>query len=237
MMAAQAGKQINVGHEERWISAGVGALLAMYGLKRMRLGSILLGAGGVMLLQRAITGHCDLYQMFGMNTADGAHGEGAGARPEEYFDRGIHVKESFVIDRPAEELYNFWHNFENLPRFMKHLKSVKTLDDKRSHWVVEGPAGMNVEWYAEIINDEPNRVIAWRSLGGADVDNAGSVRFIPAQSGNGTEVSVTLDYIPPAGRAGAWMAKIFGHDADQMVREDLRGFKVLMKSGEVAKAG
>jgi uncharacterized membrane protein len=226
--------QINVGQEERWVSAGVGALLALYGLKRMRLGSILLGAGGVMLLQRALTGHCDLYEMFGVNTAGDT---GEAARPEEYFDRGIHVKESFVIDRPAEELYGFWHKFENLPRFMKHLKSVKTLDDKRSHWVAEGPAGMNVEWYAEIINDEPNRLIAWRSLGGADVDNAGSVRFAAAGSGGGTEVSVTLDYIPPAGRAGAWMAKIFGHDADQMVREDLRGFKALMERGEVAKAG
>jgi len=231
-MAAQAGKQINVSHEERWVSAGVGALLALYGLKRMRLGSILIGAGGVMLLQRALTGHCDLYEMFGVNTA----GPSDAAQPQEYFDRGIHVKESFTIDRPAEELYNFWHKFENLPRFMKHLKSVTTLDDKRSHWVAQGPAGMNVEWYAEIINDEPNRLIAWKSLAGADVDNAGSVRFLPAESGSGTEVSVTLDYIPPAGRAGAWIAKLFGHDADQMIREDLRSFKALMERGEVAKA-
>ena len=94
-----------------------------------------------------------------------------------------------------------------------------------------------MEWDAEIINDEPNRLIAWRSLGGADVDNAGSVRFVPAEAGGGTEVSVTLDYIPPAGRAGALAAKLFGRDADQMVREDLRGFKALMESGAVAKAG
>jgi uncharacterized membrane protein len=229
-MAAQ---QINVGKDERLISAGVGALLALYGLKRMRLGSILIGAGGVLLLQRAITGHCDLFEMLGVNTAGGSSGA---ARPEEYFDRGIHVKESFTIDRSPEELYNFWHNFENLPRFMKHLKSVTTQGDNRSHWVAKGPAGMDVEWDAEVINDEPNRVIAWRSLAGADVDNAGSVRFVPAPSGHGTQVSVTMDYIPPAGRAGALAAKLFGRDADQMVREDLRGFKRLMEAGEVAKA-
>src|SRR5258706_11295930 len=122
---------VNVGEQERWISAGVGALLALYGFKRLSPAGILVGTGGVMLLQRALTGHCALYEMLGRNTATGD----GGAPPQEYFERGIHVEESFTIMKSPEELYHFWHNFENLPRFMKHLKSVKTLDGKRSHWV------------------------------------------------------------------------------------------------------
>ncbi|MDB5321257.1 MAG: cyclase/dehydrase [Phycisphaerales bacterium] len=223
-----SGRTINVGEQERWISAGIGALLALYGFKRLSAAGILVGTGGVLLLQRALTGHCPLYEKLGLNTATGE-----GAAPKEYFERGIHVEESFTIMKSPEELYSFWHNFENLPRFMKHLKSVKVLDEKRSHWVADGPAGMDVEWYAEIINDEPNKLIAWRSLGGADVDNAGSVTFRPAPGDRGTKVSVVIDYIPPAGKAGAWIAKLFGHDADQLVREDLRNFKRLMETGEI----
>jgi uncharacterized membrane protein len=226
--APQGERATNVGEQERWISAGVGALLAMYGFKRLSVGGILVGTGGVLLLHRALTGHCPLYEKLGMNTA-----AGEGPAREEYFEHGIHVEESFTIMKSPEELYNFWHNFANLPRFMKHVKSVKVLDDKRSHWVADGPAGTDVEWYAEVINDEPNRLIAWRSLGGADVDNAGSVTFRAAEGDRGTTVSVVMEYIPPAGKAGAMVAKLFGHDADQLVREDLRNFKRIMETGEI----
>jgi uncharacterized membrane protein len=225
---ASRGGRMNVGGQERWMSAGAGALLTLYGLKRLRLSNLLLVGLGAMLVKRAVTGRCEVYQALGLNTA-----EHDAAEPQEYFDRGIHVEESFTILKSPEELYNFWHNFENLPKFMMHLESVKTIDDKRSHWVAQGPAGMNVEWDAEIINDEPNRTIAWRSLGGADVDNAGSVTFRAAPGDRGTEVSVTLDYIPPMGKAGSWVAKLFGRDADQMIREDLRNFKRLMETGEI----
>jgi uncharacterized membrane protein len=93
---------------------------------------------------------------------------------------------------------------------MSHLESVAVVDDKRSHWVAKAPAiaGGKVEWDAEIINDEPNALIAWRSLENADVDNAGSVRFVPAPGDRGTEVKVVIDYIPPAGRVGKWVAKL-----------------------------
>jgi len=224
----QAEGAINVNSQERLLSAGAGLLLTLYGLKRMRLGSILLAAGGVMLLKRATTGHCDLYAALGLNSV-----QGDGAAPEEYFERGIHVEESFTINKPAAELYGFWRKFENLPKFMRHLESVQTLDGKRSHWVARGPMGMSVKWEAEIINDEPNELIAWRSLAGADVDNAGSVSFKSAPGDRGTEVSVTMDYIPPAGKAGSLIAKLFCKDANQIVREDLRRFKQLMETGEV----
>jgi len=222
------GGGINVGNQERMLSAGAGVLLALYGMKRLRLSNLVMVGLGAMLLKRAATGKCELYQALGFNTA-----EGDGAEPSEYFERGIHVEESFTIMKSPEDLYTFWHRFENLPQFMMHLNSVKTIDEKKSHWVAQGPAGMNVEWDAEIINDEPNRTIAWRSLGGADVDNAGSVTFRPAAGDRGTEVSVTLDYIPPMGKAGSLVAKLFGRDADQMIREDLRNFKRLMETGEI----
>jgi uncharacterized membrane protein len=116
---------------------------------------------------------------------------------------------------------------------MKHVESVSVLDEKRSHWVVRGPAGSTVEWDAEIINDEPNALIAWRSLDNAEVDNAGSVRFVPGPEGRGTEVRVVLDYIPPAGRVGKWVARLFGEEPSQQIHEDLRRFKRLMETGEI----
>ena len=117
---------------------------------------------------------------------------------------------------------------------MSHLKEVRVLDEKRSHWVACGPAGYTVEWDAEIINDEPNALIAWRSLEGSDVDHAGSVRFVPAPGGagdRGTEVKVVMDYIPPAGRLGALIAKLFGEEPQQQIQEDLRKFKRIMETG------
>jgi uncharacterized membrane protein len=221
--------QVNIGSQERLISAGAGALLAVVGVKRGGLGGIVLAVGGAMLIQRALSGHRKLYEALGINRAE----RDDGAPPEAYFDRGIHVVEKFTISKSPEELYAFWRNFENLPRFMQHLESVRCEGNNRSHWVAKGPAGFSVEWNAEIINDEPNRVIAWRSLGGTDVDNAGSVRFTPARGDRGTQVSVNLDYIPPAGRAGALIAKLFGRDPERMVREDLRRFKQLMETGEI----
>jgi len=218
-------QQVNVGDTERWLSAVGGGALALYGLKRGGLGGAVLLAIGGALVYRGYTGHCSAYSALGMNTAEPAE-------PFEYFERGIHVEESITVDRPAAELYAFWKRLENLPTFMDHLKSVTKVDDKRSHWVANAPAGMSAEWDAEVINDEPNALLAWRSLGGATVDNAGSVRFVPAASGRGTEVRVTMDYIPPAGRVGAVVATLFGEDPALTIREDLRRFKRAMEAGQ-----
>jgi uncharacterized membrane protein len=145
----------------------------------------------------------------------------------------IHVRYSITVNRPAEELYNFWHNFENLPEFMSHLESVRKLDDRRSHWKARGPAGTTVEWDAEITEDRPNELIAWRSLPGADVDNCGSVRFVKAPGNRGTEVHVELTYHPPGGPIGAATAWLFGEEPRQQVGDDLYHFKQLMETGEV----
>ena len=148
----------------------------------------------------------------------------------------MHVRESIRLEVPLAEAYAFWRRLENLPRFMTHLDRVTESSNGRSHWVAVGPAGLAVEWDAEIINEVENNLIAWRSLAGSDVVTAGSVKFGAARAGRCTEVSVHLQYAPPAGKAGAVIASLFGREPSQTVREDLRHFKQLLEAGETARA-
>jgi uncharacterized membrane protein len=169
----------------------------------------------------------------------------------------MQVKQAITINGAPEELYRFWRDLQNLLRLMKHLESVTTEQimgqpaadqasvgatsqpvgrptrDGRSHWVAEAPAGTTVEWDAEITEDRPNELIAWRSLEGADVDSAGTVRFEQAPGGRGTVVKLEMHYHPPAGALGAGIAKLFGEDPEWQVKEGLRRFKQLMEIGEV----
>lgn len=147
--------------------------------------------------------------------------------------QGIHVRDAVTIERPAEELYQFWHNFENLPQFMKHLEAVTVLSPTQSRWKAKAPGGLSVEWDAEITQDEQPRLIAWRSLPNADVPNSGSVSFTPAPGNRGTEVQVELEYNPPAGKLGQMFAKLFREEPEQQVAGDLRRFKWLMEAGEL----
>lgn len=151
-------------------------------------------------------------------------------------DRAIHVTRTIAINRPPEDLYRFWRDFENLPRFMNHIEEVRVIDNRRSHWRAKGPAGMTIEWDAEVTEDKPNERIAWRSLDGADVDNSGSVQFKRGPGGRGTEVRVEIHYAPPGGRLGATIARLFGEDPGQQVREELRAFKQLMETGEIPRS-
>src|SRR5690349_12908058 len=147
--------------------------------------------------------------------------------------QGVHAKASCVVNRTPEEVYGFWRDFENLPRFMKHLESVEDRGDGRSRWVAKGPAGSNVEWEATIIADVPGEVITWRSLEGSDVDNAGAVRFERAAGGRGTIVKVNIEYNPIGGVIGAAVAKLFGEEPEQQMDDDLRRFKQVLEVGEV----
>ncbi|HTL31202.1 MAG TPA: SRPBCC family protein, partial [Tepidisphaeraceae bacterium] len=217
---------VNVGKTERQVSAIGGAALALFGLTRGSIPGLLLAGLGGALVYRGVSGHCPAYSQLGMTTN---HDEAP--PPEAYFNRGIHVVQAFTVNKPAEELFRFWRNFENLPQFMSHLESVEKLGENRSRWTATGPAGSQVSWEAEIINEEPNRVIAWRSLSGSDVDNSGSVRFVDAPGDRGTEVRVVLDYIPPAGRLGKLVAMLFGEAPEQTIKEDLRNFKRIMETG------
>jgi uncharacterized membrane protein len=147
--------------------------------------------------------------------------------------RGIRVSRTIAIDRSPEELYDYWRNLENLPRFMRHLESVRVTGSNRSHWVAKAPAGRTVEWDAEITEERPNSMIAWRSLPGADVDNEGSVRFERAPGGRGTFVRVKLEYDPPGGVLGAIVARLFGESPDHQIQSDLYRLKQVMETGQV----
>lgn len=148
-------------------------------------------------------------------------------------ERGnVPVNKSIVINASAEEVYQYWRDFENLPHFMRYLESVTVTGEGRSHWVAKAPGG-SVEWDAEVTEDQPNRLIAWRSLEGSEVETSGSVRFEPAVGGRGTVVHVQLDYSPPGGAFGALIAKLFGEDPDGQIQIDLRRFKQVVELGEV----
>lgn len=146
---------------------------------------------------------------------------------------GIKVKSATTVGRPINEVYRFWRNFENLPRFMSHLESVQVIDDKRSHWTALGPAGIRLEWDAETVEDRPDELISWRSLPGGQVDTAGFVRFRPAPKDRGTEIVVDMRYDPPGGVVGASIAKLFGESGQEVVTRDLQAFKNVMETGEV----
>jgi uncharacterized membrane protein len=225
----QSSPSINVGQTERWVSAVGGGALALYGLTRGSLGGIALALVGAALVQRGYSGHCNLYEAIGFST-----GGDASLRNSENVsvpaERGTKVEKSVTIDRPAAELYSFWRNFENLPRFMNHLESVQVTGGDRSHWVAKAPAGMTVEWDAEVYNEKENELIAWRTLEGSQVSSAGSVRFEPAPSG-GTVVRVSLKYDPPGGKLGSLVARLFGENPEQQIDEDLGRFKQLMETG------
>lgn len=219
---------VNVGTNERWVSSVAGGALLALGLRggqyRSPLGiGLLLTAGH--LLYRGVRGRDHIYRSLGIDTA----GDGAG----EHTESGIKVAERVTINKSPEELYQFWRNFENLPQFMDHLESVQARGDRRSHWVAKAPAGQTVAWDAEIVDDRPNEFIAWRSLPGSDISNAGSVRFRPGPEGRGTEVDVRLEYSPPGGLLGVGIAKLFGEEPGQQVAGDLRRFKNLIETGEV----
>nr|WP_236646743.1 SRPBCC family protein [Micromonospora acroterricola] len=146
------------------------------------------------------------------------------------------VHGSVTINRSAADAYRFWHDFENLPRFMSHLQSVQTTGDRRSRWTAKAPAGRSVTWHAEIVDDRPGELITWRSTGGARVPNSGSVRFVPSTGGRGTEVRVEIGYRVPGGMFGARVAKLFGEDPQQQVSDDLRRFKQMIETGEITRS-
>ena len=145
----------------------------------------------------------------------------------------IRTKKSVTVGKPVAEVYAFWRDFENLPHFMRHLESVTVIDERRSHWVAKAPAGKSVEWEAEMTEDRKNELIAWRSVEGSQIYNAGTVRFQPAPGGRGTEVRVELEYDPPFGKLGAKVASLFREEPGQQVMDDLRHFKQVMEIGEI----
>ena len=233
-MASQTVKKLtpyaNMGDSERWVSVLAGVGLIALGLNSRRFRSLVLPTGGALLL-RGVSGWCPVNQALGRNTADLEEPEFDSPVASVHRGEGIRVDKTVTVYRPVAELYRYWRNFENLPRIMRHVDSVTVLDDVKSHWVVQGPAGTHFEWDAEIHNEKENELIAWRSLDG-DVNHAGSVRFRPTPTGRGTEVRVELRYEPPAGALGAAIARLFGEEPTQQVTEDLMRFKRVMETAD-----
>ena len=153
-------------------------------------------------------------------------------RPSLKSGEGTKVEKSVTISRPPQEIYSFWRQLENLPRFMQHIQSVTRSGGGISHWVVKTSHGRTLEWDARIIEDKPGQMISWQSLEGADMDNAGSVWFTPSPDGRGTVVKVSMKYSPPGGKFGAIIAKLFGDSAEKEMDEDLARLKNLLETGK-----
>lgn len=159
-------------------------------------------------------------------------GETDGVDPGAVDSGRRHITKAIYVHKPVHEVYSYWRDFERLPTFMRHLESVRGTGDRRSHWIAKAPFGRTVEWDAEITADVPNREIAWRSTGG-DIENSGRVRFEEAMEGQGTQITVDLEYAPPGGAIGAQLARLLGEEPERQVYEDLRAFKQIMELGEV----
>lgn len=210
--------QSEAGEVERWASLIGGGAMVLMGLKQGSLRGALTALAGGGLIYQSATKQSTIQQAqeaIGMN-------------------QPIKVEKTVTINKSADELYRFWHNFENLPTFMKHLKSVRVSNEKRSHWIANAPLGNSVEWDADILEDRENEFISWASVEGADVDNSGFVRFQKAPGDRGTEVKVVLEYNPPGGALGSIVAKLFGEEAEQQIGDELHRFKMLMEAGEIA---
>lgn len=248
--------ELNSTDVERLASMIGGGALLFYCLRKVTLADALLVVAGGTLLYRGATGErkllgSNLFGSININAAEGA--KRLGEEIQDLADRAkdwaqrfrgqieekfraqaepLRIEKSIVINRSAEELYSFWRNFENLPRIMSNLESVTRIEGNRWHWVAKGPAGVPVEWDAEITADKKNEMIAWRAVEDADVPNQGAVYFIRGAEGQ-VELRVEMEYAPPGGQIGAAVAKFLGEDPEQKIDEDLNRFKEAVESGEI----
>ena len=225
----------NVSRPERVASVAGGGLLAAAGLKRGGLGGVLLGLAGAALVERGVTGHCRVFDALGLSTAEDDTGRTLAAPQRvETFDTTVTVRSTTTVNRPREELYRFWRDQANVPRFMSRIDSVRVDSPTRSHWVMSAPMGRTWEWDSEITEETEGERFAWRSLEGADLPNRGSVSFRPSAGGEETVVTYEVEFDPPGGAIGAAVASVFHEVPETMARQDVRRFKALMEAGEIA---
>jgi uncharacterized membrane protein len=203
-------------HPERLATALGGVALVLWGARKLSVEHHPVGAA------LATTGASLIWRSARSDTR--AHLAGA---------RGTIVEQSVAINREPSELYEFWRTLDLLPVVIPRLQSVAAVGHRRSHWVAKGPARVRVEWYADIINDIPNELIAWQTIEGSALVSAGSVHFDPGPPGRGTAVRVKLQYDPPGGKLGAAIAWAFGESPDQVIHDGLRRLKQLMETGEI----
>ncbi len=221
----------NISDLERGVSAaaGVGLLVVPVG-GLVGLASKLAGAA---LLLRGATGHCMGYQLLGVSS-QGTNGTGEKAVTSVPHDSGVRVEQACTVNRSPAEVYAFWRDYANLPKFQGMVESVTDLGGDKSHWVAKGPLGVTLEWDAELVNDQAGQVIAWKSLPGGDLGTAGSVHFTAAPGGRGTEVRVNVKFDAPGGKLGTAVATLMGQDPHTQTRADLHKLKQLLEAGELA---
>ena len=225
VIANMTSPDANIGDQERIGSTTIGAALIGYGLKRRDWLGVLSAISGGVLLYRGVTGYCPVSGSLGQNRrAELTTNEALAG------SRGVNVCEAVTIQRSADQLYREWRNLEALPEKMQHVQSVQELGNGTSHWCAMGPAGKTFEWDAEILEDIPGKLLSWRSLAGADVLSAGSVNF--DETPGGTRVTVRLQYDPPGGKIGAYVAWLMRQEPSQQIREDLRTWKSRLEAGE-----
>lgn len=217
----QQNDNANVNMPERILSLLAGAVITYKGIKQITSHPIIAlqeaMVGGI-LLYRGATGVCPIYSRLGKDSTD---------------TPAISITERFIVDKPREELYTFWRNFENLPRFMKHLASVEEQNESLSHWKAKLPGEIvKLSWNAEITREEENQYIGWQSVEGSMIDNAGKVEFNDALNGLGTELVVEISYFPPAGSLGQGIAKLLNNVFEDMIREDITNFKRYVEGEE-----
>ena len=201
---------INVGSVERVASVVAGTALVAWGLFRRSRSGLGLAATGGMMLYRGLGGNCLLYRALGIS-----HGDG-----EAVGQLGVKIEREIPVDEQPDKVYAFWRDLRNLPIVMPNLESVQVLSEHRSRWRAKGLAGTTVEWTAEIVNDKPNELIAWRTEPGAKIAHAGSVHFVP-RPGGGTVIRVALQYDPPGGELTDMLGRLIGVDPRRRIDEDL----------------
>jgi uncharacterized membrane protein len=207
---------VNVGDNERIVSAALGAFLLSSGVSNLfksPLSALIKTGLGSYLLYRGASGHCMVYSSMGKT-------KGVSHTP------AVNIRTSLVVNKPKAEVYAFWRKLENLPLFMKHLANVTEIDAKHSHWeaVVPGNIG-KVKWNAEIVKEEDGYLIGWQSIPNSMINNAGKVMFHDALGGAGTELEVVISYHPPAGELGSGVAKLLNPVFEKIIRQDVMNFK------------
>ncbi|CAD0008499.1 SRPBCC family protein [Flavobacterium chungangense] len=204
----------NVSTLERIAMITSGTYLLYKGLSEEKKNIVKIGSGSTMLL-RGLSGYCPIYDAVDHLKNDKAS--------------NVNIRINSIINKPISEVYSFWRDFENLPKFMSHLESVRPLSYTTSKWTAKGPGGIGkLTWVAEIIKDEKDRLISWNSLPESSVKNAGKVVFRP--SGEGTEIIVTISYHAPLGIAGEGAAKLLNPYFEKIVKDDLINFKTYLES-------
>jgi uncharacterized membrane protein len=213
----------NINPTERVLSVLGIPIAVTLGVRRGGILGTVMGLAAAELAVRGLTGHSPLYRALGIDTS---------VQAGDLDEQGIWIGKIITVSRPVGELYSFWRNLSNLPRFIEYLHSVTETGGSRTHWVAKGPLGLRLEWDAEIVEATPNQEITWRSVPGSGLVNAGHIRFQPLPNEQGTEVSVVLGYLPPAGPLGDRIAEAVGMSADALLAEALDSFKQLMETGE-----